>query len=523
MAYRKGLLNTAFCTVTLMAALGATPLWAEPATPAPARDAKVIAPVAEKAAEPGIADTPAIETVADEAAADSEAIDEVARVVERAAAAEDAARQDAVAAEAGLEDLWTLFQEAVIDDPRILAAASRRESGSGREREAFGQLLPQISASASASRTLYKVEDRDIRELYNGERYALGLTQVIYDPETWYNYRRYSELARGLAAEYDATLEEATVDLVERYFMALAAEDELELVKAERRATQRNLDRVQSLFDRQLARITDVLEISARVDALVAAEIEARNKVEVSREALSELVGRQVTGRLKRIGSQASFTLPVQGRDYWVDLALESNPALKARQSAVEAALAGLRQARAGHLPSVSANLTAQRSDIGYENSTSPRTDTYVAGLGVRVPIYSGGSTSARVYATQQDLMTAEHELEAVRRQVIRETRTAFYSVEAGISRINASRKALDSAEKARIATERSFGFGVTNAVDVLNTVKEEYAARRDLLRSQYDYIMSLMVLRRWSGTLAEEDVRKTNEWLVAPDVAQRP
>lgn len=417
--------------------------------------------------------------------------------------------------EQAVVDLWQLFQEAVIEDPRILAAYSRSQSMQYRKREALGQLLPQVNASSSFNRSLQETEQN--RQLYNGERYMLGLSQALYDPEIWHSYRRFSELAQQQAAEYEATREEATVDLIERYFMALAAEDELELVGAELRATERNLERVNSLFAKQLAMVTDVLEISARVDALKAAEIEARNQVEVSREALSELVGRRIDGRLKRIGEQASFSLPAQDREYWVQQAMESNPALQARQKAVDAARAMLRQAKSGHLPSVSLSLTAQRSDIGYENSLSPRTDTYVASVGVQVPIFSGGSTSARVSSSYEDLMTAEHELEAMRRQVLRETRAAYYGVEAGLSKISASRKALESAQKSRVAAEKAFGFGVMNAVDVLNTVKEEYATRRDLLKSQYDFIMNVMVLRRWSGTLIEDDVRKTNEWLVAP------
>lgn len=416
-------------------------------------------------------------------------------------------------------DLWQLFQEAVLEDPRILAAQSRSQSSQFRQREAFGQLLPQISASGAFNRSLQETEQN--RQLYNGERYMLGLSQALYDPKIWHSYRRFSELAQQQMAEYEATREEATVDLIERYFTALAAEDALALVGAELRATQRNLDRVNSLYAKQLAMITDVLEISARVDALTASEIEARNQVEVSREALSELVGRQITGRLKRIGEQAAFHLPAQGRDYWVEQALSSNPALQSRQKAVDAAQAMLRQAKAGHLPSVNLNLSAQRSDIGYENSLSPRTDTYVASVGVQVPIFSGGSTSARVSSSYEDLMTAEHELEAVRRQVLRETRAAYYGVEAGLSKISASRKALESAEKSRVAAEKAFGFGVMNAVDVLNTVKEEYATRRDLMKSQYDFIMNMMVLRRWSGTLVEDDVRKTNEWLVVPEAAK--
>lgn len=418
-------------------------------------------------------------------------------------------------------DLWQLFQETVLEDPRILAAQARNQGSQWRQREAFGQLLPQISANGSFNRSQQETELES--QLYNGERYMLGLSQTLYDPKIWHNYRRFSELARQQTAEYEATREEATVDLIERYFRALAAEDELALVEAELRATQLNLERVNSLYDRQLAMITDVLEISARVDALKAAEIKARNDVEISREALSELVGRPIHGRLKRIGAQASFHMPAQASGYWEQQAMTSNPLLQARQKAVDAAQAALRQAKAGHLPSVNLNLTAQRSDIGYENSLNPRTDTYVASVGVQVPIFSGGSTSARVASSHADLMSTEQELEAMRRQVLRETRTAFYGAEAGLSRISASRKALQSAEKSRVAAEKALTFGVINAVDVLDTVKEEYATRRNLLQSQYDFIMSLMVLRRWSGTLVEEDVRKANEWLVAPDEQQSP
>lgn len=432
-----------------------------------------------------------------------------------AAQSTSAAEHDAQA----VTDLWQLFQEAVLADPRILAAQARDKSGQWRKREAFGQMLPQISANGAFNRSLQEVQQnkQEYRHLYNGERYVMSLSQVLYDPKIWHNYRRFSELAAQQSAEYRATSEAATVDLIERYFTALAAEDQLALVKAELLATQRNLERVNALYARQLSVITDVLEVSARVDALKAAEIEAHNTVEVSREALSELVGHSVDGRLKRIGEQASFHMPAQNQEYWVQQAMDSNPALRARQKAVDAAQSALRQAKSGHLPSVNMGLSAMRSEIGYQNSLTPRTDTYVASLEVQVPIFSGGSTSARVSSSYEDLMSAEHDLEAMRRQVMRETRTAFYGIETGLGKISASRKALASAEKSRAAAEKAFGFGVMNAVDVLNTVKEEYVARRNLLKSQYDFIMSTMVLRRWSGTLVEDDVRKINEWLVTP------
>ena len=200
------------------------------------------------------------------------------------------------AQESAAVDLWQLFQEARSADPRILAAQAKSRSGAWSQREAFGQLLPQMAATNSFSRTLSETEFAET--YYNGERYAVGLSQVLYNPEAWHNYKRFSALAGQQAAESQNVLEEAGIDLVERYFTALAAEDERDLVAAELRATQGNRQRVDSLFQRQMAMVTDVLEISARVDALKATLIKADTEVAVSREALSELVGRPVSERL---------------------------------------------------------------------------------------------------------------------------------------------------------------------------------------------------------------------------------
>lgn len=412
-------------------------------------------------------------------------------------------------------DLWQLQQEARLADPRILMAHARTQSGTARKREAYGQLLPQLNASSSFNRS--RREDDLSQTEYNGQRYAMSLNQVIYDPQTWRSYQKFSALAEQTTLEYEDAQVQASIDLAERYFTVLAAEDELSLAQSELAATERNLQRVEALFQRKMAMVTDVLELTARVDTLMADEIEARNRVAISREAISELVGRNVEESLKRISATPAFTLPIQQQEYWVRAALTSNPALQARLKSVTAADAALSEAKAGHLPKLAFNLSAQRSDIGYEGTLTPRSDNYVASLDLQVPLYSGGSTSARVAGLQGDKSASEQELEALRRQVIRETRTAYLGMTAGISRIKATRKALESAEKSRIATERALALGVKNAVDVLDSIKEEFRARRDLYQSQYTFITSMLVLHRWSGRLSDADIRRTNDWLVIP------
>lgn len=412
-------------------------------------------------------------------------------------------------------DIWTLYQQNIVSNPRIIGAEAQVRSAQGQERASFGQLLPQVSASSSFNRV--GREQGTYKELVNGETYGLRLSQYLYNPAAWRGFKKYTEMTAQYRSQYEDAKVESTVDLVQRYFTVLAAEDELELTTAERKATQRNLDRLQAMFKLRLATVTDVLQISAKVDSLKTAEIEARNQIEVSREALAELIGREVYQPLKRIDQGVHFDMPPGTEEYWLAQAVSSNPALQAKQKAVDSANYAIGEAKAGNLPTLSMGLGAQRSDFAYENVPSPRTDTYSASVSIQIPIYSGGSTSARVQGLYGARDAAEQDYESIRRQVIKETRTAYMKSASDLSRIASSRHALDSAAKSRQASERSMSLGIATAVEVLNAVQQEYSARRDYLKAQYDFIFNQLVLLRWRGGLTDIDIQKINAWLSVP------
>lgn len=409
-------------------------------------------------------------------------------------------------------DLMQLYYESRLEDPRVLAAYARTEAGKEHQKEAFGSLLPQVSLNAGGNRI--KQVNEQVNQVYNSENYSVGLSQVIYNKATWENYQKYKSMAKQLVSEADEAQAEATVDLAQRYFAALAADDELELVQAERRATQKNLDRINALYEKKYAMITDVLDLRARVDALAAQEVDARNQVRLSRISLSEIVGRPVNEKLSRVRSDVELKVSDETLDSWVELARSNNPSIKASQSAVEAAEADVRGGKGGHYPTLSLNLSAQNTNQGYNNAIAPKTDSYVAGLQLSVPIYSGGSTSARARGLYQDQVSAEQQLEATLRQVVKETTNAYLTADSSVEKIRANRNALVSAEQSSIASEKAFTYGVVNAVDVLTSVQNEFKARRDLLKTQYDFITNLFILNRWAGKLTAESVESVNVWL---------
>ncbi|MNG10505.1 hypothetical protein D3C84_939780 [compost metagenome] len=56
--------------------------------------------------------------------------------------------------------------------------------------------------------------------------------------------------------------------------------------------------------------------------------------------------------------------------------------------------------------------------------------------------------------------------------------------------------------------------YGMVNAVDVLASVRNEFRARRDLLKTQYEFLSNVFTLNRWAGKPPAESVDSVNNWL---------
>ncbi len=416
-------------------------------------------------------------------------------------------------------DLMQLYREARLEDPQIVASYAQAKAGQEHQREAMGALLPQLSFNAGSNR-IHQESDL-VQRSFDSESYGLVLRQYLYNKAAWENYQKFKSLARQSESQALETQAEASVELARRYFTALAAEDELQLVRAERRTTQRSLDRINALYEKQLALITDQLDLKARVDLLTAQELDARNQVSLSREALAEIVGRPVKERLNRIREDLQLQVSAHNLETWVRDGMALNPALQANESGVEAAGAALRSGKGGHYPTLSLNLSAQQTNEGYNNSLAPRTDSYVAGIGLQVPLYSGGSTSARVRGLYEDQVVAEQQLEATRRRVVKEITNAYLTANSNGEKIGANRLALESAQLSRVAAEKALSYGMVNSVDVLASVRNEFRARRDLLKTQYDFLSNVLILNRWAGKPPAEGIENLNSWLSSGSVGQ--
>jgi outer membrane protein len=304
-----------------------------------------------------------------------------------------------------------------------------------------------------------------------------------------------------------------TNDLIARYLEALTTQDSLELITSEKRAIEKQLQLLKSRYKRQLAVVTDVLEVEARRDAIIADEIAAKAQEQIALASLAELLGRPVSGKIFGFMDNIHFDQDLKSSEQWTELALKANPNLIALTLQRQAAEAGLKQAKSIDLPTIDLTLSAQKSNIGYENTQSSENDTYVASLNLSLPLYLGGRGSASKAESRAQMNISQYEYEDARRKTLRRVHEAYLKTTASLSRITATERSISSSKKSYEAQQKGFKFGTVTVVDVLDALRNTYRIRRDHRQAQYDLVSNWIQLLNISGQLGPEHVELVNAW----------
>jgi len=429
-----------------------------------------------------------------------------------------------VATPAFAVDLVGVHDLAVKNDPRLQAAAYRRDATGENERQAWSNLLPSLSGSASMNRGSSEtsiagtaVDDSDI----SNESYGLSLRQSLYAQSNYENL----DIARGQVSQADAIYNLAYQDFLVRvaggYFAVLTAQDGVIFADAEEKALQRQFEQAEQRFEVGLTAVTDVHEARASYDNARARAIVSKNNLADAKEALYELTG-QYFNDIKPLQDELPLVRPLpDSSDEWLDIAMQYNPAVIAARSNIEIADASVRLQRSGHFPTLDlvasyTNFTNNefilRDDLQNPIANVDLTnDDQRIGLQLSVPIYQGGVVSSRTRQARYLLNAVNEDLDEQQKAVVRATNNAYRAVIAGIEQVGAFGQAMISAESALEATQAGFEVGTRTIVDVLIAQQRYFQAQRDNSLARHSYIVDHLRLKAAAGVLEEADLQKIN------------
>ncbi|WP_159119593.1 outer membrane channel protein TolC [Alteromonas sp. KUL150] len=433
------------------------------------------------------------------------------------------------------DDLMRVYQQALANDPLVNQAKAQRDAAFEGISLSRASLLPQISGSVGYTHA----ESERFQQLgpdtifttdttVDTKDYGISLSMSLYDHANWLNLDRAEKVAEQSDAQLAASMQDVIVRTVTAYFDVLRARDNVEFVGSEKRAIERQLEQTRQRFEVGLTAITDVHEAQANFDRTVAQEIQAKNELEFALEALRVITGKYHDNLYGLNKENFSATMPVpETVESWLETAEDKNLALLVDRLAMDIAKEDIAIARSGHLPTLSLsgrygrskdevegefiNDAGQSAPVAYD---TPYLDSQSIGVTLNVPIYQGGSVSAQTQRAKYNYVAQSQATEQTYRQTVQSVRSSFNNVKASISTIRALEQSVVSADSALKATEAGFDVGTRTIVDVLDSTRNLFDARRNLAGARYDFIQSVITLKQAAGTLTGEDVAMVNRGL---------
>lgn len=427
-------------------------------------------------------------------------------------------------------DLLQLYEQTLSTHPALKGREYAVDQARAQQDQALSKLLPQVMASGNLSWNDFTQvathpparQPGDVSTRYEGVRGLIQARQALFDLPSFLRFQSAGSAVRQTEQELAAARLAITADLIDRYFAVLEAADEMGYVQGEKELTQSDRRRIRRMYERQLARVTDVYEIEAYYQTLLTREIEVENAKAAALEKLRETAGEPVP----EVAPLARDRLPeVPGQaDQWVEDAVRGHPALLTLRHAIEAAERLIAAARAEHLPQLALQLSQIYSDNGgFDNRQLPRYHVGTIGLQLNVPIYSGGGTEAGVGEAVARYHLAVEQQTEKRREIERQTRTAYLSARTGRARVDSTGREVEAGEQARAAQQTSYELGTATVGALLEAKKNLLKARFEHAEARYDYIRALAALRLWAGNLGREDIEDINAWLAASGTEAAP
>lgn len=409
--------------------------------------------------------------------------------------------------------LFSAWRAAKVNDPQLRAARAALSSGRERVPQAQAQLRPSVQYSAGR----FKNEsERDTvnflgvpqttSDKYFSQNETLALRQPLFRQIQQSQLRQASYVVEEAEAGLVRETQNLGVRLATAFFDALLAGDQLSLVEAQRQFLVTQLDAARKGLQAGLGTRTDVDEVQARLDLLMAQALEAQQQAELSQRQLQSIVGTAYPSLARLDPSRFESGLPAPGPlEDWISRAMDTSPEIRSLTAQQGAAREEIAKARAAHLPTLDAVVQVQRSRS--ENANLPQSGYVNASVGLQLnlPLYQGGFVTSQSRQAQADFERVSELLEATRRELSIRVHKEYRGVTEGLARVRALQTALKSADVALDSARKSFAAGVRTTVDVLNAQQQGVQVSRDLAQARYVTLLSTVRLQALAGGLNDE------------------
>ena len=417
--------------------------------------------------------------------------------------------------------LGELFAIAHESEPGYRSAEANVAAARARIREARGAMLPQLTATANSNGNRRRYETRGtppsiLHDRYHSNGDQISLNQPLWRPANIASWHQAQDNAAQAHYQLDDAEQQLYLKVATAWFDLMEARDAVEFTTAQRDALHAQWDIARRAVELGAQGQPQAEDAHAKYEEASADEASAELDRAAKLAALEQWVGSADGLVQPYLRDDAKIPDLVGGDlDEWLEQVDTHCPALHAADRAIAAANAEVSKERAGHQPTLDMVATYGDTDQAVGNFPGQpgyRIRQLAVGLQLNVPLYSGGTQSAKVAEAIALRDKAFDDRDAVRRQAILNVKTAFFGWRSGQAKAAAARIAVAAARSLLAAATEGATRGLKTDADVLTARQQIAAARRDMRKGRYQELTSYIKLKSTLGELSAADVDELDQ-----------
>ena len=404
--------------------------------------------------------------------------------------------------------------------PAVVSAKQEVIAADARLGQAFGTLLPNLSASGKVGSgymqpydmaiqaTLGTVEQniamqQGVNEIYSTSNYSVTISQPIFmmgvlpaldAARNSYEIAKQNYLKADLDLEYN---------VVNSYYGYLKVEKLYELAKDSLDQANSHLNQAQAMLSAGTATRADVLRAEVQVANMELGLLKAKNSLAIAKDAFNNTLSRDLDANVdlseKEIANEYVTPLTFNeceakvfdNRPDWKIFQL--NKMINKNRSDI---------AYSGYFPNVSlvGNYGANNSTYQTNSFLNANYFDWTVTANAQWMLFDGLATPSRVKEAQANLAAFDANEQSFRNGIILEVKDACLNLETSVDLIKSAKKTVDLArENYRISKER-YRTGAGSNLEMIDAETAFTEAQNSLYQSQFDYQIAKAKVNQATG-----------------------
>jgi len=413
------------------------------------------------------------------------------------------------------------------DNVQALLSALDRTRAQAQVTEARAPLLPQVGLSLGAGYTRsgtqivtstlptgtgYETRDVDVPGQGRGNfNLSLSLNQTIIDLGRWAQLAQAGDAAEAAKGQTLDQQDASELEAVRRFYALYSAQESLKLLKQNVTRSQDQVRLAKGLYEAGRGAKGDVISAQINLGNDQISAIKQRATIASAQSDLAVWLALPGTTDLEAQAPTLEDTLATPpSLDAALDTARAHRPILKALQSQVSAADAGVRAAKAGYWPRLTGQLAYSRNGPSFDPVfTNPSRQNVLSGsLNLQWDLFSGFATRGDVAIAQANQSTAQLNLSELEREIDGTLRSALTTVQTQEEALVTARQNLDLAREFQNVAQERYKAGAGTQLEVRDAELKLTQAELQLLQTRTDVEVARASLARAMGTLNPGDTQ---------------